>query len=226
MQCLEFESRLHAVLDERRDPATDASLADHAAFCEPCSDLLAGQFAVLQAMNRLKRTGLAPEKRKRPVSKLLRPVLALAAAMLLALGVFWQIRERNQSIGEVARGDRPAIHLGPHVGTLAIAARGVPTNEHHLRMNGGDWLLEAPRLPHHLRAYRGTLGQLAISLPTALNRLDQVDQYAPGLSNLRASFDMFWHTLVPIVPAASKDDADSIHRQPTTRSHNLAALVV
>jgi hypothetical protein len=224
MQCPEFESRLDWILDERRDPATDSALAAHAADCQPCSDLLAGQLAVLHAVLRLRHAHLVLEKPKRPISRIVRPALAVAAAMLLALGAVWQLRERSTRLGDVAS-DGSALQLANGAGTLAIVARGRPAAQPAL-LNSGDWLLEAPRLPQHLRAYRGMLGQLAVSLPTALSRLDQVDQYAPGFNNLRASFDMIWHTLVPQLSAPGKENSDGFDPHPTTRTTGSTSRLV
>src|SRR5690349_91035 len=107
MQCPEFESRLDAILDQRRDPRADALLAAHAAFCEPCSDLLADQVTVLNTLNRLQRADLVVSRRmppaRLPASRSLPLVASVAAAMLLALGLVWQLRGRQDRVGEVAR---------------------------------------------------------------------------------------------------------------------------
>jgi hypothetical protein len=219
MHCPEFESRLHAVLDNRGDPAADPALTAHAVLCEPCGDLLADQLAILATIERLKRAGLVhqrPKQRTRNhVSTSLRLAIAVAASMLLALGLVRQIRDRQSRIGDVTNNGSRSMNLS--AGTLAIAAHG-RASANHPRLNGGDWLLEAPRLPHHFRTYRGTLGQLALTLPSALHRLDEVDHYAPGFNNLRASFDLIWHTIVPSFPSSGKTNPSASDPERTTRS--------
>jgi len=248
MQCPEFESRLHTLLDERRDPAADTSLSAHAANCEPCQELLDGQVAVVNTMARLKRAGIVLEKNQPPVrarlaassrpfqwpsapppasrwrlAAVLKPAAALAAPMLLALGVAGLLRGHESRLADVPlRGNR-VMPLGRSAGTLAMVARGRPTAARSQRFLGGDWLLEAPRLPEHFRTYRGTLGQLALALPTALEHLEDVDLYAPGFNNLRASLGMIWHTLVYPFPSTSK--ADDAAPKRTTRSRDPAFAV-
>lgn len=247
MQCPEFESRLHTLLDERRNPAADPSLSAHAANCEPCQELLDGQLAVVNTMARLKRAGIVLEKNpptvrarlgasSRPLqwtsaprasrmglAAVLKSAAALAAAMLLALGLIWLLRGRESRLADVPlRGNR-MMPMGSSARTLAMVASGRPAAARPQRFLGGDWLLEAPRLPEHFRTYRGTLGQLALALPSAFEHLEEVDLYAPGFNTLRASLGMIWHTLVYPFPSPSKDDDVAPER--TTRSHDSAVAV-
>lgn|GEM_PF-6076661 len=50
MQCEEFESRLNDLLDERRNPLDDATLAAHWNVCSPCAALVRGQDALLEGV--------------------------------------------------------------------------------------------------------------------------------------------------------------------------------
>lgn len=212
MQCPDFETRLHTLLDQRRDPRADEGLVAHAAWCDDCQSLLAGQVAILESLGRLKSSGCvlrrpisaAPRRRASRV----RLALATAAAMLLALGIVMHTRNPQRSVGKVAR-DSGGMNLGQRAGAFALTTRGRPDSGEP--PFGGQWLLEAPRIPEHFRTYRGKLGHLAYALPSALQHMDE---YAPGFSNLRASFDMLWDLLRP-VPRSAHGEADDGERERT-----------
>jgi hypothetical protein len=65
MQCVEFESRLNHLLDERISPASDGPLADHAGTCGPCADLLATHELLVEGVAALPAARLcATDERK------------------------------------------------------------------------------------------------------------------------------------------------------------------
>jgi hypothetical protein len=53
MQCVEFETRLNDLLDERLLPAGDAALVEHARDCAVCSELLAAHDVLLEGVQAL-----------------------------------------------------------------------------------------------------------------------------------------------------------------------------
>jgi hypothetical protein len=53
MQCVEFESRLNDLLDERLSPSVDNGLAEHAQNCPGCSELLAAHELLLEGVQAL-----------------------------------------------------------------------------------------------------------------------------------------------------------------------------
>jgi hypothetical protein len=55
MQCDEFELKLHELLDERRAPASDAPLVDHALKCAECGELLSSYETLLDGLELLPR---------------------------------------------------------------------------------------------------------------------------------------------------------------------------
>ena len=69
-------------------------------------------------------------------------------------------------------------------------------------MSGADLLIAAPRLPAHLREYRGAIDDFVVSLPAAASRLEEMERVAPGIRPLRASFSIIWETLSLSIPAA------------------------
>jgi hypothetical protein len=70
-------------------------------------------------------------------------------------------------------------------------------------VTGSELFLEAPRLPVYLRSYGDTIDELALSLPEVVERLDEVERFAPGMQRLRRSLSMIWDTLVGTIPGAS-----------------------
>jgi hypothetical protein len=50
MQCVEFETRLNDLLDERAAPSVDIGLAEHAQSCARCCELLAAHEALLEGV--------------------------------------------------------------------------------------------------------------------------------------------------------------------------------
>jgi len=96
MQCDDFESRLNDVLDERRPPAEDAPLAEHAAACPMCHRLLRSVeqlLGVVASFPSLEDEGdLAPRvlagweqdrRRRRRLLPLAIPLGVVAAALLI-----------------------------------------------------------------------------------------------------------------------------------------------
>jgi hypothetical protein len=50
LKCVEFESRLNDLLDERRSPGRDRGLSQHAEHCAGCADLLAAHDVLLDGV--------------------------------------------------------------------------------------------------------------------------------------------------------------------------------
>lgn len=184
MQCREFENAMQAVLDERGRPEADPQLAAHASECEACGDLLLGQAALLDAVSRLassQRCDLEPRRRSPQIGTL--TSLAAAAAIVLAVSVAWRARHRDAT-------------------NLAITNQRVLPGGSQAAVGGGHWLIEGARLPRHLRHYRGAIGDLAVALPEAASRFEDVDHLAPGFRSLRVSLGVIWDTLRRTIPGS------------------------
>ena len=226
MRCPEFEQRLNAVLDDRRSPNADPRLAAHAAECPQCRQILDEHDALLSGISHLaaptlrrdfaRRTlaaarPLSPHVVSNPRSEKLwsaaAPLLAAAAAMLITVSVVWYARLSGWN-----RFDRTedAARLIIESPGLAMANRGPSSNA-----TGGDWLIEMPRLPSRLRAYRSAFGELAMAFPDAALRLEEVEHLAAGMRPLRASFAVIWDTLRSTIPT-SYGDSQRPSDTPTT----------
>lgn len=220
MQCREFEDRLNLLLDERRPPGGDPLLAEHAQSCETCGQLLAGHEALLMGVSHWKRHRAprpAGDFSRRVVAdvvaadlvaaEVVRPsrqawlvaacLVATAAAVLLAVSIAaWN----SLGDGRVAE-SAPAVAKAPD-GSLAAgeAARS--------RAGGAGArpaalsLFAAPP-----GGYRAAIADVASTLPDAVERLDQVERYAPGIRPIRISFTMLLEALWRTLPGRSADES-------------------
>jgi hypothetical protein len=226
MQCTEFENRLNAKLDDRQRPEVDSLLAAHAAECDDCRQLLSLQAALLAGLSRRNVPPVSREFAQRVVAAVCRPapavvastrparawlaigaVMASAAVMLLAVSLVRMARRGDAvAIGGVEPAGKVVGNRPRQRSRLAMAQPGVARQKSDSQsseaMTGADLLLAAPRLPGRLREYRGAFDELVVSWPTAAARLDEVEQVAPGIRPLRASFSIIWETLSLSIPAA------------------------
>jgi hypothetical protein len=235
MQCHEFESRLNLLLDERRPLAGDTLLAAHAAGCEPCRQLLAGQQAVLAGLRFGRATRLGPDFAQRVVDRAgeqpleavvladRRPsrrmwavvigLVATAAAALIAV-----------SIAAVNSGGDPNLAAGPNRGTgrnrgtgpgsVVVQPRGkdrkvavaTPSRKNDGAANRvvrpGTLSLFGPPAG----GYRVAIADVASTLPEAVEKLDEVERYAPGIRRIRVSFTMLIDALWRTIPGAAADE--------------------
>jgi len=231
MNCSDFEDRLNDVLDERGHPQADPLLAEHADECDDCRTRLAGSRVLLRGLAKLSTPSLflpiqSRDFAQRVVAQVHQPPLATAprpaarfwlacgvllssaAAALLAISIVWYARRGGEGLARGTNEPRPELQTGParRLRGFAAALPGkVPAKASNFAA-GGDLLIEAPRLPDHLRGYRGAIDQLAIALPQTARQLDQVEQLAPGFRPLRLSLEVVWDTLCRTIPGAHGDD--------------------
>lgn len=214
MHCREFESRLNDILDGCGQPRADAQLADHAEKCDPCRELLDGQQALFAGLAHRPLPAATAGFARRVVERVapavvvahgrssrriwwaLATVLSTAAAVLLVVSLVWQAR----------RGPAP----DPGDAVVNVPSTSLP-NPHRaapggLAMTHGDWLIEAPRLPSRIRgSYHGTIDNLAATLPETVERLDEVEHYAPGIRPIRISLGVLLDALWRTIPGSHED---------------------
>ena len=239
MNCDDFENRLNDVLDERGQPQADPLLAEHAGECDDCRTRLAGSRVLLRGLAKLSTPPLSRDFAQRVVAQVHQPPLATAprpaarfwlacgvllssaAAALLAISIAWYARRGGEGMAREVREPRPELQSGPNRrqhGFAAALPGKVPAKASNFAA-GGDLLIEAPRLPGHLRGYRGAIDQLAIALPQTARQFDQVEQLAPGFRPLRLSLEVVWDTLCRTIPGAHGDDPTPPKQR--TSLHNL-----
>jgi hypothetical protein len=243
MHCSTFQHRLDALLDDRRDPTADPLLSAHAVHCHHCRQMLAEHVALVAALSRLDQPQPGPEFARRVVAvaapamprlatkfrwqtgPTIVAVLASAAAMFIAVSMVWLSRgASNASQNAVASSGIRfwisgfGIHTPPRIQSMKPRSA---TDA----MTIADVLLQTPRLPRRLGAYRDRI-DLAVALPAAAQRLDEFEQMSPGLRSLRASFSMIWETLLLSIPAPASDSSttprDGIGGRPSWLSFAIA----
>lgn len=219
MHCRDFESRLNDILDDRGQPRADAQLDAHAQVCEPCRQLLAGQQVLLAGLKhrplpaavsagfadrvvaQVKPVVVARGASPSRVWWALGTVLSTAAAVLLVVSLVWQARRWNAPRPDNIVNDSPSAPAP----NRPLPKRSGPQSG--LAMSQADWLLEAPRLPSHIRgSYRGTIDNLAVALPETVQRLDEVEQYAPGIRPIRISFGLMFDALWRTIPGSRDEE--------------------
>ena len=223
MQCREFEDRLNLLLDERRPPGGDPLLAEHAQSCEACGQLLAGHEALLMGLSHWKQRRLsrpAGDFSRRVVAEVVAAeavhpsrqawlvaasLVATAAAVLLAVSIAaWN------SLGDASVADSPPVVPEAPDGSLAAHEAAAPTTRGARARPGALSLFAGPA-----GGYRAAIADVASTLPEAVERLDQVERYAPGIRPIRISFTMLLEALWRTLPGMS---ADQSHQSPDHRS--------
>jgi hypothetical protein len=123
--------------------------------------------------------------------------------VLLIVSLVWQAR----------RGVASATWKHDREFSRCAAGASAWRRELGLAISQADWLIEAPRLPSRIRgSYQGTIDNLAVALPETVQRLDEVEHYAPGIRPIRISFGVLLDALWRTLPGSHDDD-----RRPTGR---------
>lgn len=223
MRCREFAERLDEVLDERRAAQEDESLMGHAQDCENCRQVLHAHEALFTGLELSEPPALSSRFVARVLAASAEPssqasaarmaprhvarvaaFVGIAAAALLALTLFVNSRGWNLTVQQqrpVAKKDRPVKHRANGVllsaanaGRAKRAAKSVIPPE---PVNSD--LLSAARF----QEYRDAIHLFAERLPGAVEQLDSVETYAPGIRPIRASFSVTIDTLRRTIPGAS-----------------------
>jgi hypothetical protein len=120
MQCVEFETRLNNLLDERRAPSVDIGLVEHAQSCARCCELLAAHEALLEGVMAMPVARLAEAER---LTMAYRIVAEVGSAPLAP----FQVGNRDQASAHQAIGRRGEPATTP-VGLAADRAAVVATS--------------------------------------------------------------------------------------------------
>jgi hypothetical protein len=131
MQCVQFETRLNELLDERLSPELEPAIGRHAGECARCAALLAAHEDLLTGVESLRMSEAMPDLAVRVAGELSRRhilappargwwIPAAAAALLLGVGVWcWAAASRKGAEQLATSGTdmsvamRTAAHEGP-----------------------------------------------------------------------------------------------------------------
>ena len=223
MRCHEFAELLNRVLDDRRPAQNDDLLSAHAQDCHHCRQVLHHHEALFAGLDLFEPPAMSSQFAERVLAaaseralqvspariapwQLARvaALVGIAAAALLAVTLFVNSRGRDvmeQREQTAAAKDRAVQHrangalLGAaNAGRVKRSATSVVPPE-----PAGSELLSAARFEE----YREAIHLFAERLPGAVEQLDSVETYAPGIRPIRASFSVAIDTLRRTIPGAS-----------------------
>lgn len=223
MKCHEFEGRLHRLLDDRQLPEADPQLAAHAASCEPCGQLLAGQRVLFSGL----RHAIAPPAgqfgtrviaryQAEPVEAVVLDgalaarrawqvvgwVAATAAALALAVSIYVSSEMRQPHVAGSGPDGKSVASL-PQAPLRDLAKNDSPSpSTRGSRPRSGSIHL----IPRPIGGYGVAIADMASSLPEAVERIEQVERYAPGIRPIRVSFAMLWDALWRSIPGLGSGD--------------------
>lgn len=109
LTCEQFTQRWHDGLDDGRDAASDAAMADHLKSCADCRAFHAEMSAITASLDRLAVAPMTATVEAPKAGRLVRfaPVLAVAAAVALFIGATWIFR--SPSMPAPVAGTTPAL---------------------------------------------------------------------------------------------------------------------
>jgi hypothetical protein len=238
MKCTDFENRLNELLDDRLSPQDDAALLAHAEHCLDCRETLAAQESLFRGMGTLTRRTVSPELAPRVLAEFnvaaptialpppvrtprkWLPMLAAAAAILLAVGVgIWIARRGNHQPdlaqpggqGEGPKGlaiIRPGKSRPQKVAPTPVTP---PVREPEsiavapsiqVTPNAVPALRETPDIDEAMASIASTWQSSAQW--TTVETID-VEQYAPGIRPIRESFEVAIDALLKTMPSGKKE---------------------
>lgn len=134
-------------------------------------------------------------------------------------------RFQGAAAGRLSRRHLPAVALARRPRdqghSPAVAPGNLPLEATSLPWHPAELLLEAPRLPARWQQYRPSVDELVVALPQVAQRLDEVDQWAPGLRPLRLSLVRVWEALWPTTTWRHQDTS-----QPKSQTSDATATDV
>jgi hypothetical protein len=222
MRCREFEDRMNDVLDQRLPPERDALLLRHAGECQSCHQLLAGQATLLAGVELLeipplstnfaaavlaqsREIPVALEMNTRRIGKkkwlgVLAGLVSLAAVVLVAV---WIGSSRQQEPAGPAAVKPASPAAAPK--TIEVAKDSMPQKPP--APTSIAKAVAPPRVAPPVAAkeeyqeYRDAINSFTSQLPSAVEKIDEVQQSTPAIRPLRASFSMAIGTLQRTIPS-------------------------
>jgi len=220
MRCREFEDRMNDLLDQRLPPERDSLLLRHAGECHSCHQLLAGQATLLAGVELLEippvstnfAAAVLAQSREIPVALamnmprsgkkkwlgVLAGLVSLAAVVLVAVWIGMSRQEDPARPTAV----KPASPAAPK--TIELAKDSTPPT---LSAPSIARAVAPPRVAPPVAAkeeyqeYRDAINSFTAQLPSAVEKIDEVQQSTPAIRPLRASFSMAIGTLQRTIPS-------------------------
>lgn len=231
MQCREFDDRMNDVLDRRQVPERDALLLRHAGECLPCRQTLHGQAALLAGLELgetpqpssqfaaavLVQASVIPvatimDTRRSGKKKWARAIagfVSLAAVVLVAVLIGLS---RQQGPARPTANKPASPMVAP---TTVEIARSLPEKKESAPVSIAQTVTTPgvePTAPEkeNYQEYRDALNSFTAQLPSAVEKIDEVQQATPAIRPIRASFSMAIGTLQRTIPSRTKRDTRPI----------------
>jgi len=234
MQCHEFEDRLHSLLDDRQSPEADPQIVAHAATCEPCGHLLIGQRLLLAGLRRgvkhisgsqlaqnvvagyqadpVEALVLDGSSTGRRIWRVVGWLAATAAALAIAVSIYVASQPGRPRVAVSS----PSVNRVPLVNRDSATGPKQPNRD--VAHSDPRPARASGRRAHALGAFqllpRGggygvALADMATSsLPEAVERMEEVERYAPGIRPIRVSIAMLWNALWRSIPGFGSSESD------------------
>ncbi len=150
--------------------------------------------------------------RRRRAWQVLAWIAATAAAVAIAVSIYLASQPRRPDIVDSPPKTRPHsvqpfVAPGPGRGLAHSDARPRDAQPRSAQGRRGPALAGFPLLPP--TGYGVTLADMATSsIPQAVERIEEVERYAPGIRPIRISFSMLWNAIWRSIPGFGPDDSD------------------
>lgn len=223
MRCPEFEDRMNDVLDQRALPERDPLLQRHASECALCRQLLEGQATLFAGLELLETPRLSPvfaaivlDKAEVARFSVATKPSRKSAWLVLAVGVASLATVVLVAVLMNLPGDQTENHAstGKPSNSTAVVKNESPNNK---TSNAGspDSIVRvvappkiSPTLPLKVEytEVRQTIDSWTAQLPSAVEKMEEVQQSTPAIRPLRASFSMAIGTLQRTIPNRAKRD--------------------
>lgn len=217
MRCREFEDRMNDLLDQRLPPERDALLLRHAGECRSCHELLAGQATLLAGVELLETPPLStnfaaavlvqsreipealetntPRSGKKKWLGMLVGLVSLAAVVLVAV---WIGMSRQEDPARPAAAKPASPAAAPK--TIEVAKDLAPPKQ-SAPTSVANAVAPPIAAKEEYQEYRDAINSLTAQLPSAVEKIDEVQQSTPAIRPLRASFSMAIGTLQRTIPS-------------------------
>jgi hypothetical protein len=231
MQCHEFEHRLNCLLDDRQSPESDQLLVAHASGCERCGQLLIGQRLLLAGLrhgvasaagSQLAQNVVAEYQAvpmdarvldggamRRRAWQVLAWLAATAAAFVVAVSIYVASRPGQSNIAVASpevKGGRNAVKpIEPRKPDHAVAHSDPRSSDGSGRRGVARGAF--PLFPR--TGYGVTIADMATSsIPEAVERIEEVERFAPGIRPIRVSFAVLWNAIWRSIPGFGAEEQD------------------
>ena len=230
MRCREFEDRMNDVLDQRLLPERDALLLHHVSECHSCRQLLDSQAALFAGLELLDTPplpnqfaaivleissaipGAVPSAQPRRKSTWLAIAAGLASlAAVVLVTVLIDMSSQQPPLAHPSALKPASPNSAPK--TMEVVKNSLPQEDARTSVAKA---VAPPRVEipvpdkEEYKEYRAAIDSFTAQFPSAVEKIDEVQQSTPAIRPLRASFSMAIGTLQRTIPNRNRRDTRPI----------------